>query len=379
MMAGQLWPRPASAQKGCPAAVEGFGGDFDPNPSDRKHPHVPSGLLSEARWGIPRTDQTRIGPPLTASIDTKLAQTFLLACQSGSMRAAAEALGIEPSSVSRQIAQLEAQVAIQLVERGRRGVRATEAGKLLLHYLHTQKVELETVMSEFDALRGLRRGQIDIALGDGFISDFVTNALAEFAAAFPGVSYRLQSGSTTYVEHQVREDLAHFGLAYNARPDQGLRAKARARQPLDLLVAPGSVWATLPEPVSVQTLGQMPLALLLPGFGIGTLVRDAEAHHSIRFQAVVESNSIAVLRNFVRAGMGGTILPAFVVTSELAEGSILRKTIALPEFGAADATLVVRSGRRLPEIVLKLIQHLSRKMNAFDAKDTDPVLRAAQR
>lgn len=316
---------------------------------------------------------------MTASIDTKLAQTFLLACQSGSMRAAAEALGIEPSSVSRQIAQLEAQVAIQLVERGRRGVRATEAGKLLLHYLHTQKVELETVMSEFDALRGLRRGQIDIALGDGFISDFVTNALAEFAAAYPGVSYRLQSGSTTYVEHQVREDLAHFGLAYNARPDQGLRAKARARQPLDLLVAPGSVWATLPEPVSVQTLGQMPLALLLPGFGIGTLVRDAEAHHSIRFQAVVESNSIAVLRNFVRAGMGGTILPAFVVTSELAEGSILRKTIALPEFGAADATLVVRSGRRLPEIVLKLIQHLSRKMNAFDAKDTDPVLRTTQR
>lgn len=316
---------------------------------------------------------------MTASIDTKLAQTFLLACQSGSMRAAAEALGIEPSSVSRQIAQLEAQVAIQLVERGRRGVRATEAGKLLLHYLHTQKVELETVMSEFDALRGLRRGQIDIALGDGFISDFVTNALAEFAAAFPGVSYRLQSGSTAYVEHQVREDLAHFGLAYNARSDQGLRAKARARQPLDLLVAPGSVWATLPEPVSVQTLGQMPLALLLPGFGIGTLVRDAEAHHSIRFQAVVESNSIAVLRNFVRAGMGGTILPAFVVTSELAEGSILRKTIALPEFGAADATLVVRSGRRLPEIVLKLIQHLSRKMNAFDAKDTDPVLRGAQR
>jgi DNA-binding transcriptional LysR family regulator len=316
---------------------------------------------------------------LAANIDTKLAQTFLLACQSGSMRAAAEVLGIEPSSVSRQIAQLEATLAIALLERGRRGVQATEAGKLLLQYLHNQKIELETVMSEFDALRGLRRGQIDIALGDGFISDFIGNALAEFSATFPGVSYRLQSGSTAFVEHQIREDLAHFGLAYNARLDQGLQAKARAGQPLDLLVAPETDWAALPEPVSVRTLGQIPLALLLPGFGIGALVRDAESHHSIRFQAIVESNSIAVLRNFVRAGIGGTILPAFVVTSELADGSITRKSIDLPEFGAADATLMVRSGRPLPEITLKLIQHLIRKMNAFEVNDTDLSLRQMQR
>lgn len=324
-------------------------------------------------------DSSHFGTNVTSSIDTKLSRTFRLACQSGSMRAAAEALGIEASSVSRQIAQLEAQVAIQLVERGRRGVRPTEAGKLLLQFLHSQKIELETVMSEFDALRGLRRGQIDIALGDGFISDFVGNALAEFSATYPGVSYRLQSGSTAFVEHQIREDLAHFGLAYNARPDQGLQAKARTGQPLDLLVAPETDWATLPEPVSVQALGQIPLALLLPGFGIGTLVRDAEIHHSIRFQAIVESNSIAVLRNFVRAGIEGTILPAFVVTSELADGSIMRKTIDLPEFNAADATLLVRSGRRLPEIALKLIQHLIRRMNAFEVKDTELSLHQTQR
>lgn len=77
-------------------------------------------------------------------------------------------VGDRASSVSRQIAQLEAQLAIQLVERGRRGVRATEAGKLLLQHLRNQMDELETVLSEFDALRGLRRGQVVIAIGDGF-------------------------------------------------------------------------------------------------------------------------------------------------------------------------------------------------------------------
>jgi DNA-binding transcriptional LysR family regulator len=304
---------------------------------------------------------------VTPSIDAKLARAFQLACHAGSIRAASESLGMEPSSVSRQISQLEAQLAIQLVERGRKGVRATEAGKLLLQYLHNQHVEFEAVASEFDALRGLRRGQIDIALGDGFISDFVANALGDFCKIYPGITYSLHSGSTSFVENAVRDDLAHFGLAYNARPDQGLRVAARARQPLDLLVAPGSQWADIPAPVSVQALAQIPLALLLPGFGIGALVRDAQSHHAVRFRAVVETNSIAVLRNFVREGLGATILPAFVVAHEFSDGLIVTKAIDLPAFGAADSALILRSGRRLPEIAQKMAQHLARRMQAFKA------------
>ena len=59
--------------------------------------------------------------------------------------------------------------------------------------------------------------------------------------------------------------------------------------------------------------------MLTPGFGVGTMVREAETHYGMHFKAVVETNSLTVLRNFIREGLGMTILPSFVVTRELSE------------------------------------------------------------
>ena len=47
----------------------------------------------------------------------------------GSMRAASEKLDVAVSSISRQIAQLEADIGLPLIERGRRSIKLTEAGE----------------------------------------------------------------------------------------------------------------------------------------------------------------------------------------------------------------------------------------------------------
>ncbi|WP_336935794.1 LysR family transcriptional regulator [Acinetobacter soli] len=54
---------------------------------------------------------------------------FFEAVNKGSVRAAADALDVAPSAVSRQISQLEQELAVTLIERHRRGIKATEAGE----------------------------------------------------------------------------------------------------------------------------------------------------------------------------------------------------------------------------------------------------------
>ena len=195
-------------------------------------------------------------------IENSQAFSFLVACEEGSIRAASERLGTEPSTVSRQIQTLEQSLNITLIERGRRGVRPTEAGDILLAYLKRQQSEQETLLSEFDELLGMRRGELVIAVGDGFVSDFVGNALAQFKESFPGFTYDVLTGSTEQVMHAVRTDRAHIGLAYNANADRAIRVAAQATQPLEVLFSPSSVWAEGAAAVTKQMLEQIPCALL---------------------------------------------------------------------------------------------------------------------
>lgn len=304
-----------------------------------------------------------------SKIDTVQAGSFLVACEEGSIRSASERLGVEPSTVSRQIKALETSLGTALIERGRKGVRPTEAGTILQTYLKHQQGEQEALLSQFDELKGMRRGELVIAVGDGFISDFVGNAIKSYSKVFPGFTYDLLSGSTEQVLHAVRTDRAHIGLAYNVGKERAIRIAAQAKQPLDLLVSPATQWADLAEPITMSQLEALPCALLKSGFGVGDMIAVAESAHGVRLRALVHSNSLAVLRNFVREGLGVTVLPAFVVTREITDRTIITKRLAVPELSKGEASVFTRYGRRLPEGATRLVDHITRSMVAFQTSN----------
>lgn len=302
-------------------------------------------------------------------LDPKRMECLARAISAGSIRAAAESLGLEPSSVSRQIAQLEAALAIALIERSRRGVKPTEAGQLLLDYAKRQSGEFEALRSDFDALRGMRRGTLSLAVGEGFVGDLFGGALRSFSAKHPDIQFSVATGSSGDVVNAVLHDDAHLGFAFSPRRDSALKSMAQARQPLMLLAAPDHPAATLPEPIRAIDLDGLPCAVLNNGFGVTAILDAAEARLSVRFRAQIRTGSIAVLKNFVRSGMGATFLPGFVVVREIADGVMVAKRLEDPEFQLGEAHLLARRGRRLPQTALALLQHLARDMACFRPVD----------
>src|SRR5918997_1800102 len=75
----------------------------------------------------------------------------------GSFSAAAAALNFTQSAVSQHVAALEREVGTQLVERGRRGVRLTDAGRVLVAHA-------DAILARIDAAEHLRSGDADLAL-----------------------------------------------------------------------------------------------------------------------------------------------------------------------------------------------------------------------
>src|SRR3546814_280979 len=92
---------------------------------------------------------------------------FYEAASLGSMRLASDKIGVAVSSISRQIAQLEAEMGIALIERGRRSIRLTEAGKLAYDYHKNQLADREALMNQLQELREVKTGRIDLAVGEG--------------------------------------------------------------------------------------------------------------------------------------------------------------------------------------------------------------------
>jgi len=66
-------------------------------------------------------------------INTSALRYFYEVARSGSFRRAAEKVHVAASAISRQIQLLEDELGVELLERGRKGVRLTVAGEALMH------------------------------------------------------------------------------------------------------------------------------------------------------------------------------------------------------------------------------------------------------
>jgi len=264
----------------------------------------------------------------------------------GSMHAAAEKLDVAVSSISRQIAQLEAQAGLPLIERGRRSIKLTEAGEMAVRYYRESITQRDALVANIQALRGLHAGQIDLAVGEGFVNA-LSPLLQTFAEEHPEVRMSVKMSGTLEVMRQVRDDEAHIGLAFHSPPDPKINVRATFAQPIRLIVHPrhplaGRASVTLREVVRYR------LCLPEASFRIGQMINLAREHERISLDAHATTNSLHLLCEMVKSGKCATLLPEIAAVTDLSERSL----VAVPIESAAlqDTALVVicRLGRTLP-------------------------------
>ena len=162
------------------------------------------------------------------------------AAKLGSMRAAADSLGVAVSSVSRQISQLEAEIGLALLEHGRRNIKLTETGQLLIEHYSDQLRLYEVFEAKLSDIKGLRSGRILLAVGEGFIGQPLSSMLVRFNARHPGLFINIHmSASSNEVVQLVSDDDAHLGLVFQSAYDPRIRTLASVRQPLCALMRSG--------------------------------------------------------------------------------------------------------------------------------------------
>lgn len=147
-------------------------------------------------------------PDIVAGLLVPASDTLVAVAQTGSFSAAARALGVRQSTVSRRIGELEDRIGVSLFERSGAGIRATSAGQQLLNRVLQVRNLACTAVEEARDVGAARSGRIRV----GFVGSFATSPAKEILGRLrelhAGLKIQLaELGTTDLIRRVVTHEL----------------------------------------------------------------------------------------------------------------------------------------------------------------------------
>jgi molybdate transport repressor ModE-like protein len=285
-------------------------------------------------------------------LDLRRLEVLREVARRGSFSAAATELVFSPSAVSQQIAQLEREVGMPLVERKSTGIVLTAAGQLLLGHANA------ILARAADAETELRQ------LSDGTLGSLRVAAFASAAAALmPEVILALRSAQprvdVILVEQDRRESIeqlrrGEIDLAIVARvpePDSGggVVELPLLDDHIDVLLPLDHRLAIAPT-VTLEQLGDEPWAECSGG-----PVHQHMAALGIEPNVVFKSDHHRVLEEIVAAGIAVAFVPR--LAQPVSREDVVVKPIA-PKAPVRAVCIAIRAGDHRPPAVTMMIEIL---------------------
>ena len=228
---------------------------------------------------------------------------------------AAEELHVAQSALSHQIRRLESELGTELFERTSRRVIPTAAGEAVALRARRVMSETDAIRGELDQLRGLVRGRITIGalLPAGELG--VTEVLASFNQAFPGIEVSLREGTVGDMLDLIEADQldVSFALLPGDLPE-GIDGVRLAEEQVVAAFPPGT--APAKTVLSAADLAGIPLATPRSGSAIKQVVDSFFAAAGERSHLTLESGDPYLIRCLVSDGFGAAILPVSITRRE---------------------------------------------------------------
>ena len=268
----------------------------------------------------------------------------------GSFSRAAEELGYTQSAVSQQIAALEHEVGLTLLNRAVRPVALTDAGRVLADHVEQVLEHLATADAQLDALRGLRAGRLRLAAFGSAYATFLPTAIAQFRDRHPDVQLELVEAEPDASVPLLRTGEVDLAIVYrfgDAGADEGLEAE-HLLDDEHRAVLPARHRLAARKTVSVADLADE--AWIVPHAGgparayregLEGLCADAGFSPRIAF----ETDDLQAVQTFVAAGLGIALMHDLTMPTRRL--SIAVRPIAGPRL-ARPVNAVTAIGRRSP-------------------------------
>ena len=263
-------------------------------------------------------------------LDLGRLRVLVTVAREGSVTAAAEALHYAQPSVSHHLAKLEAEVGVPLLQRMGRGIRLTEAGRLLVERAEVILAQVEAAHAEVEELAGLRTGRLRLASFPSALATLVPGAIARITDEHPGIALTLTEAEPPDALSALRNNEVDVALIFeHGEPPSGDRRDTTMIPLLDeplYMVTP----ADHPWPGPVGELGSYAGARWIAGCErcrehLVAACERAGFAPSIDF----DTDDFVAVQALVAAGLGVSLLPGLTLIASRHPGVALHRVPGL--------------------------------------------------
>ncbi|WP_444541775.1 LysR family transcriptional regulator [Asanoa siamensis] len=238
-------------------------------------------------------------------------QVLRAVVSSGSVTAAAAHLGYTPSAVSQQVAALEKEAGVALLERAGRGVRPTAAGLLLTGHAAVISQHVATAESALADLRAGRTGRLTIRYFASIGPTLLAPAIARLRRAYPGVVVEPRLAVSDDEETAVVRGEADLAIVVR-RPGDGTHRDLRLVHLVDdayQVVLPTGHPLAARRVIDLADLAAEPWVGSEPPGPCREPIAAACAAAGFSPEFVATSEDYATAQGFVAAGLGVALVP----------------------------------------------------------------------
>ena len=254
---------------------------------------------------------------------------FLAVLEHGSFTRTAIALNVSQSTVSFQIAGLEAQLGMKLLDRGRGDARPTPGGAVLQRYAPRILALVLEAEAEARLERDTARGKVAIVASTIPSEYLLPGQVASFRAQHPEVAVTVAVSDSEGALSALLDQRCDLCVVGSRPTAPGVQVAVVARDEVVLVGPPDGVDA-------VSSLEGLPLVVRERGSG----TRRAVAHLLPATPARVEVGSSEAARRCVLEGLGYTFISRMAVSEDVSVGRM--KWVSMPGVPVARSFYVAR-------------------------------------
>jgi DNA-binding transcriptional LysR family regulator len=300
-------------------------------------------------------------------MELKHLQALLGVVDHGSFSAAAAAIGTVQSNVSAQVARLERELDVVLIDRS--SGRPTEEGEVVASRARRMLVELDAMIADVVATRHEVRGTVHVGMIGTTGRWLVPHLFDRLRLKHPRVYMIVADGTSVTLEPRLVSGLLDIAVVTLPVPGDELSANPLFEEDLVLVVPVGDplVAQARNEPLPLEMLASLDLILPAVGTTLRNEIDGAVGPAGIELHASMEVDGLRMIASLTFDGHGPAVLPATAVPVHLRDsfcllpiGGMPRRRVGLaqrrrslpsaPARAVIDALYaVVSEARELPE------------------------------